>query len=259
MCSEGREDNNFHNVGVCVSMSGNGCRTFETMSKLSLGTQNKQGTKSVAFLALFQLLASDADSMEQIIAKTWANEINSRMKRRDVHFSLDGTRQAGSTVYIGAVSSDFRVSIYDKALEQGVEGHWVRVEMVMRGKNSKSFVDHMTRTDNVGKLAAQVMNDKLSFIERDDSNITRCSVCSWWQNFVEELESVRLVAREVIQHRVEQIDNWIEYQEGPSLAILFRTMGWPHIFELAIEAGRRLSDKQQSLISDYNSLQSALA
>ena len=149
--------------------------------------------------------------------------------------------------------------IYDKALEQGVEGHWVRVEMVMRGKNSKSFVDHMTRTDNVGKLAAQVMNDKLSFIERDDSNITRCSVCSWWQNFVEELESVRLVAREVIQHRVEQIDNWIEYQVGPSLAILFRTMGWPHIFELAIEAGRRLSDKQQSLISDYNSLQSALA
>lgn len=129
----------------------------------------------------------------------------------------------------------------------------------MRGKNSKSFVDHMTRTDNVGKLAAQVMNDKLSFIERDDSNITRCSVCSWWQNFVEELESVRLVAREVIQHRVEQIDNWIEYQVGPSLAILFRTMGWPHIFELAIEAGRRLSDKQQSLISDYNSLQFALA
>ena len=91
------------------------------------------------------------------------------------------------------------------------------------------------------------------------TNITRCSVCSWWQNFVEELESVRLVAREVIQHRVEQIDNWIEYQVGPSLAILFRTMGWPHIFELAIEAGRRLSDKHQSLISDYNSLQSALA
>ena len=276
VCSEGREDNNFHNMGVCVSMSGNGCRTFETMSKLSLGTQNKQGTKSVAFPALFQLLASDADSnvsridiacddrdgclnMDQIIAKTWANEINSRMKRRDVHFSLEGTQQAGATVYIGAASSDFRVRIYDKALEQGVEGHWVRVELVMRGKNSKSFVDHMTRTDNVGKLAAQVINDKLSFIERDDSNITRCSVCSWWQNFVEELESVRLVAREVIQHRVEQIDNWIEYQVGPSLAILFRTMGWPHIFELAIEAGRRLSDKQQSLISDYNSLQSALA
>ncbi|MCI8808133.1 MAG: replication initiation factor domain-containing protein, partial [Oscillospiraceae bacterium] len=32
----------------------------------------------------------------------------------------------GSTIYIGAPSSDFRVRIYDKALEQGAEGHWVR-------------------------------------------------------------------------------------------------------------------------------------
>ncbi len=35
VCSEGREDNHFHDMGVCVSMLGNGCRSFETMSKLS--------------------------------------------------------------------------------------------------------------------------------------------------------------------------------------------------------------------------------
>lgn len=102
----------------------------------------------------------------------------------------------------------------------------------------------MTGSENVGKLAAQMINDKFSFIERDDSNITRCSVCDWWSSFVDELESVRLVAREVIQHRVEQIANWVEAQVGPSLAIRFRTMGWPHIFELAKDAGQRLSDKQ---------------
>ena len=51
--------------------------------------------------------------------------------------------------------------------------------------------ERVTVSTPLGKLAAQVMNDKLSFIERDDSNITRCSVCSWWQNFVEELESIR--------------------------------------------------------------------
>jgi len=33
VCSEGREDEKFHDMGVCVSMSGNGCRTFETMSR----------------------------------------------------------------------------------------------------------------------------------------------------------------------------------------------------------------------------------
>ena len=112
----------------------------------------------------------------------------------------------------------------------------------------------MTTSENVGKLVAQVINDKFSFIERDDKNITRCSVCGWWLKFVDELESVRLVAREVIQHSVEQIANWVEAQVGPSLAILFQTMGWPYIFELAKDSYERLSDKQISLVSDYNSL-----
>lgn len=274
VCSDGREDDYFKDMGVCVSMSGNGCRTFETMSKLSLDLKDKQGTPSVAFPALFQLLASDADAnvsridiacddregyldMDKIIAKARENAVNSRMRRRNIHESLDGVNKAGATLYIGARSSSFYVRIYDKALEQGEPGHWIRVELVMRSENANAFVEQMTGSENVGKLAAQVINDKFSFIERDDSNITRCTVCDWWQNFVDELESVRLVAREVIQHTVEQISNWVEAQVGPSLAILFQTMGWPYIFELAKDSAKRLSDKQISLVTDYNSLQIA--
>ncbi len=274
VCSDGREDDYFKDMGVCVSMSGNGCRTFETMSRLSLDLKDKQGTRSVAFPALFQLLASDADAnvsridiacddragyldMDNILTKTQANEINSRMTKRSTVISFDGTQRNGATAYLGAASSSFRVRIYDKALEQGEPGHWIRVELVMRSENAKAFVEQMTVSENVGKLAAQVINDKFSFIERDDSNITRCTICPWWKSFVDELESVRLVAREVIQHSVERIGNWVEAQVGPSLAILFQTMGWPYIFELAMDSARRLSDKQISLVSDYNSLRLA--
>ncbi len=272
VCYEGREDDYFQDMGVCVSMSGNGCRTFETMSKLSFdGARDKQGTKSIAFPVLFQLLASTEGanvsridiacddhagylSMDDVLSKVQANEVNSRMTARSTVISFDGSQRSGATAYLGAPSSSFRVRIYDKALEEGTDGHWVRVELVMRGKNSNAFVEQMTNSENVGKLAAQVINDKFSFIERDDSNITRCTVCSWWTQFVEDLEAVRLVARKVIQHSVEQIGSWVEAQVGPSLAILFRTMGWPYIFELAKDSGRRLSDKQLSLITDYNSL-----
>ena len=274
VCSDGREDDYFKDMGVCVSMSGNGCRTFETMSKLTLDLKDRQGTSSVAFPALFQLLVSDTDAnvsridiacddragyldMDAILTKTQTNEVNSRMTKRSTVVSFDGTQRNGATVYIGAPSSSFRVRIYDKALEQGESGHWVRVELVMRSQNANAFVEQMTTSENVGKLAAQVINDKFSFIERDDSNITRCSVCSWWKDFVDELEAVRLVAREVIQHTVEQIGNWVEAQVGPSLAILFQTMGWRYLFELAKDSAERLSDKQISLVTDYNSLQLA--
>ena len=268
VCYEPRENDFFRDMGVCVSMSGNGCRAFETMSKLTQAGQDS------VFPTLFQLLAADETAnvsrldiacddregflnMEEIVEKVQANEINSRMTKRSVIVSFDGTQRSGSTIYLGAPSSDFRVRIYDKALEEGVDGHWIRVELVMRHKNAAAFVAQMNSAPSVGKLAAQVVNDKFSFIERDDSNITRCTVCGWWQSFVDELESVRLVARCVIQHSVERIENWIESQVGPSLAVILNTLGWPHLFELAHAAAGRLSAWQLSLISDYNSLQTA--
>ena len=268
VCYEPRENDFFRDMGVCVSMSGNGCRTFETMSMLT------QAGKDSVFPTLFQLLAADETAnvsrldiacddregflnMEEIVEKVQANEINSRMTKRSVIVSFDGTQRSGSTIYLGAPSSDFRVRIYDKALEEGVDGHWIRVELVMRHKNAAAFVEQMNSAPSVGKLAAQVVNDKFSFIERDDSNITRCTVCGWWRSFVDELESVRLVARCVVQHSVERIENWIESQVGPSLAVILNTLGWPHLFELAHAAAGRLSAWQLSLISDYNSLQTA--
>lgn len=268
VCYEPRENDFFRDMGVCVSMSGNGCRAFETMSKLTQAGQDS------VFPTLFQLLAADETAnvsridiacddregflnMEEIVEKVQASEINSRMTKRSVIVSFDGTQRSGSTIYMGAPSSDFRVRIYDKALEEGVDGHWIRVELVMRHKNAAAFVEQMNSAPSVGKLAAQVVNDKFSFIERDDSNITRCTVCGWWRSFVDELESVRLVARCVIQHSVERIENWIESQVGPSLAVILNTLGWPHLFELARAAAGRLSARQLSLISDYNSLQTA--
>ena len=268
VCYEPRENDFFRDMGVCVSMSGNGCRAFETMSKLTQAGQDS------VFPTLFQLLAADETAnvsrldiacddregflnMEEIVEKVQANEINSRMTKRSVIVSFDGTQRSGSTIYLGAPSSDFRVRIYDKALEEGVDGHWIRVELVMRHKNAAAFVEQMNSAPSVGKLAAQVVNDKFSFIERDDSNITRCTVCGWWQSFVDELESVRLVARCVVQHSVERIENWIESQVGPSLAVILNTLGWPHLFELARAAAARLSARQLSLISDYNALQAA--
>lgn len=274
VCYEPRQNDFFKNMGVCVSMSGNGCRTFETMSKL--GAQDKQGRQSVAFPALFRLLAADETAnvsridiacddregyldMDEIISRTRSNAVNSRMRWRDIHESLNGENKAGATVYIGAPSSEFRVRIYDKALEQEEEGHWVRVELVMRSANANAFVEEMTNSENVGKLAAQVINDKFSFIERDDSNITRCTVCGWWQNFVDELDKVRLVSREAIQHSVEHIRSWIENQVGPSLYILMKTMGIIDIYSIAASSAGRISSKQEALIADYHSLCTARA
>ena len=120
VCYEGRENSFFQDMGVCVSMSGNGCRTLETMSRLSLpGGEQAAGS---AFLELFRRLSADESAnisridiacddrdgildMEQIVEKVRSNEINSRMTKRSIVVSYDGTQRSGSTVYTGAPSS----------------------------------------------------------------------------------------------------------------------------------------------------------
>lgn len=269
VCYEGRENDYFHDMGVCISMSGNGCRTFETMSRLP------DQTETGAFPVLFDKLAGNHAvnvsridiacddreghlDMEKIIEKTYSNDINSRMAKRQVVVSLDGTQRDGSTVYIGSPSSDFRLRIYDKALEQGESGHWVRVEMVMRSKNATGFVDQVVNS-SVGELAARVLNDKFSFIERDDSNITRCTVCDWWSSFVDDLESVRLFARQVVKHAVEQIASWVDSQVAPSLSIIARSLGWDYLIDLIHRGQRRTTDKQESIVLDYQALYGAVS
>lgn len=261
VCYEPRENDHFRNLGVCVSMSGNGCRCFESMSSY----------KPVPFEALFQLLAdtpgshvsridiacddrSGALDMDKIIEKVQHNEINSRMSARSVLVSWDGLYKNGATVYIGSASSAFRLRIYDKGLEQGTKEHWVRVEMVMRADNANSFVSQVVQGAPVGQLAARVLNDKFSFIERDDSNISRCSVCSWWADFVETLETMHLVTRPQLDLVVNRVDRWVRGQVAPSLAVLAQTYGIAHVVEIALTAFDRLNEQQRALIRDFRCL-----
>lgn len=274
VCSQPRENSFFRDMGICVSMSGNGCRTFETFSRLA-ASPDKNGKESVSFMMLFRLINSSPDAhisrldiacdekegslnMGTIIDCVNNGEINSRLTKRTVYSQMDGRKNAGQTVYIGAPSSDFRIRIYDKAAEQQIDGHWIRVEMVLRSKNANAFVSELMKNGDIGRLAAQVLNDKLSFIVPDDTNISRCTVCVWWTAFVDELEKVHLVARCVIQHSVEKLADWIDSQVAPTLYIIAQTLGFPFVWQMAERASMRLSSKQEALIKDWNFIKAAV-
>jgi len=76
---------------------------------------------------------------------------------------------------------------------------------------------------------------------------------------VDELEAVRLVARSVIQHGVDQIRNWVESQVGPSLYVLMKTIGLIDIYNIAASSAERISSRQEALIIDFQNLHTARA
>lgn len=264
-----RENLSFQNMGCCVQMSGNGCRTFESWSKLHLdGNTDEQGTGSTVFPALFQLLLAnqcnisridiacdDHDGvldMSEIVDSVMNNNVNSRMQRRQLVLSYDGNDVDGTTVYFGAPSSDFRVRIYDKAKEQGdLQGHWIRVELVFKGKNALAFVENFVNCDSLGTLATGVINDKFRFIDRDDTNISRCSTCGWWVEFMENLSAIEIFSREVMEHDIDEIEDWAVRQLAPSIGLLFKAKGKIWLNAFIKEGQERLSNKQLLLAEDY--------
>lgn len=253
-------------MGVCVSMSGSGCRTFEAHTALtSVGTP---------FIALVQRLHVDPDvnvsrvdlaiddkdgilDLDVIVDCVRNNQINSRIRKRDIHDGYDGADRAGMTVYIGSPKSDFRIRIYDKAKEQferGEEGynqHWIRLEIVMKGDNANGFLGCLANTDNLGVVASGILNDKIAFIERDDSNISRCSFCSWWVEFLESLESIKLVSKEEVRHVLEDVIEWVTRQVAPSLSLIRDARGYLAIYDILAEGLEKRSRKHEALLNDY--------
>ena len=270
---EGRENKYFNHMGVCVSMSGKGCRTFETYTK-----QGATGDKDQLspFMSLFKKLAGNEFihvtrldvacddhsgflDMDELRYRYDERLIRTRCSDKGYYDNQKGKDNAGKGLYIGSERSDFRTRIYDKALEQGVDGHWIRVEMVMRGKNGGSFIEKLVDGTEIGVLAAQVLNDKFSFIEKDDCNISRCSTCDWWRNFVQEVEAVRLIVRCAVQHSVGHLADWLRNQVGPTLYIMSQTIGFPSVWQMAEASKARLTPKQKALIVDWRNVQCASA
>ena len=271
-------------MGVCVSMSGNGCRTFERFSSLGftwlfrkhsenmveiredsgkVETTLKKRTDCLCNVSRIDVACDDKAGlldMSMMLHKAYdLHEFNSRMRDVNNNRSKKGDDSTGCSLYIGSSTSSFRMRIYDKALEQkqkgnwtqNAKGDWIRVEMVMRDENARGFVAQAAQAESIGRLAGQVLNDKFRFIERDNKNISRCSVSDWWAAFVDEVERLVIWSRSVIQHPIYQVEWWIRSQVATSMAMIGMTMGWSRLYDIMCEGKGRLSRKQEALVHDF--------
>lgn len=58
--------------------------------------------------------------------------------------SMVTERERGTTAYVGSWKSDAFFRYYDKAKEQGAEGDWKRLELVLKGDYAKAFTEQFT-------------------------------------------------------------------------------------------------------------------
>lgn len=211
-------------MGVHVVISGKGCRFYENskslldlikrvdsfggnVTRIDIAMDDKTGD----YIPFRKMLA---DIKRANIISKW--KTNTEIVKRD-----NKTAEVlGRTITVGSRTSNTYLRIYDKALEQRVEGIWYRIEIEIKGKSAQ-IVQKTLSTENVGSLFVKLLNNYIRFLKRnkDDSNKSRWETQDYWTHLLNTSEKISLsvVGEET---SIEKIKSWIEKQVAPSLAVL---------------------------------------
>lgn len=174
---------------VGVELSGAGCRMLETCNKnifdwCELFAYIREHGKDMNISRL-DVAGDDKDgilTLGKVTRYTMQGKYISKARRR-VWISGDEEE-----VIFGAPSSSTRLRIYNKALERGVDGPWVRVEFQLRDDAADSFVLNLLQHGGeIGPTYSGVLLNYLRFTTRDPSgcnnNYDRIPTAMFWDCF----------------------------------------------------------------------------
>lgn len=248
------------NMGICVDMSGTGCRAFETYSKINwqelmeilhFGSGDYNVTRlDMAFddhtgiLDIDELRDDTDDHLYVSRSRTWKVEYGS----------------AGTTIYHGSPKSNMYIRIYDKAAERDLEGiHWIRVEMQMRDEIATGFIDGLM-IHPTGVQFRGVLHNYLRYVVNPgtDENMSRWPMAEYWDQLLEGVQRITCWSAPGTEYNEFHLSNFIINQAGNALDCYLRIFG---IEDLIRELGKRavkMSPKYQRLLDKYKYLQHGL-
>lgn len=246
-------------MGVHVEISGKGCREVEALwhfydwATIIEGVTDRGGHVTridVAFddrAGILSALEITRAIDEGRVVSRFKDALNMRKRRL-----VDGEGN-GWTEQFGSAQSSVQVTMYDKAKEQGVEGHWLRVEMQFRHDRAEAAAE-MVKAGKIAEIAG-VLRGYIEFKTLpagSDSNKRRWPAASWWVSFLDGCAKTRLQ----VKPRTRSLDDvyaWLDRSVGPSLAV-FVEIADGELTTLATLAARnksRLSARHEEMIKAY--------
>ena len=167
------------NMGVCVNMSGKGCRAFESHGSGSWETLihfivSDPFTFNISRVDIAYDDHTGLLDIDQMRSDVDSGYFVCRSKQWQVHYGTEGI-----TLYFGSEKSDIMLRIYDKAAEQGLtDVHWIRVELQLRRDRAKHFIINVFDNNySIGNVFSGVLIGYLAFKQpTSDTNKSRWPV-----------------------------------------------------------------------------------
>lgn len=242
----GRED-----MGVCLTMSGQGCRSFESYGHGDWFGLLAHFLESGCNITRFDLAYDDhsgALPLDQMLDDTIDHCYVSKSRFWQV---VQGS--TGTTIYHGSPQSKIRFRIYDKALERGLlDGtHWVRLEMQLRDKNAAAIVTEILTDLNVGRCFLGVLRNYLTYrVPSEDSNRSRWPIADYWQQLLDGVSIVRLWTAPGVDYNIFRLQRFLVDQCGAAILTWHDLYGLDDLLSQIKFKAPKIAPKYQKLLSD---------
>ena len=210
-------------MGICLDMSGQGCRSFEEFSGLSwfdlLDRIFKLGGRvNVTRLDLAYDDHSGLLNIWRMRRDVEDRNYISKSKKSLIIWSDDQENDIqGLTLQIGSKSSPVLIRIYDKAAERGwgKERHWIRVELQLREDRAQEALKLLWERESVGIVASGIIRNYCCFVTPTvDTNRSRWPIAEYWQRVLEGMEKLRVWIAPGEPYNFSKSENHVVFQYG---------------------------------------------
>ena len=246
------------NMGVCVNMSGMGCRAFETYSTINW-TELMQilfynsGDYNVTRLDMAYDDHTGILNIDEIARDTRDRRYVARAKYSEV---LESDNQItdirGITVMIGSERSNMFIRIYDKAAERGFDDlHWIRLEMQMRDEIAQGFIAGLMRQD-VGTQFRGVLHNYLRYaVPTPDTNKSRWPTAPYWAKLLDGVQQTRCWSNPGTDYNEFALSNFVINQAGNAIDCYLQIFSMDDLIRELNQRSVKMSPKYQRLIDKY--------
>lgn len=265
-CDKVRND-----MGVCLNLSGTGCRSFETygngnwlrllrfifndpefayqrdhtiyrsnITRLDIAYDDHIGILDI------QRMELDVRDRSYKSKSTYSERVLSDDQKKDIQ---------GISLYFGSPTSPVRIRIYDKAAERGFKDrHWVRVELQLRDERAKVFAAMFLQDQHLGRIASGVLRNYLCFLNpTNDTNKSRWPLAPYWDRLLLDMEKISLWITPGEEYNFAKTEHWLLKQWGQAMRVLDVLYGSDYLIDRYRELYpvEDLSLKYQRVIDTY--------
>lgn len=251
---------------IWVEMSGKGCRTFETFSKLGSCVALFSALYNNADFCVNRLDIAYDDFEKKIDLKSLSDfvlkeKFVSRFNPKSCTCKINAGYQ-GCTCYLGSMRSDVAFRCYDKAFERGYfdeikQGFtWTRFEMQLRHERCNKFMGECLENNNIGDIFKGVLINYFRPVvpDENDSNKRRWKSPEWWNNFIGDVEKISLFTRCTADYNIEKCEDFVFHHCGNVISLLEQVNGKEKFWEMLNERKpQKMPMKYKVLLNDHDS------